>query len=81
MIKSVARKKKITNELVIKKLKGKRGTKVKVTVLRHGSGKPKDYLIVRDVIPTLAFDAAYMTDKNTGYVRITKFSATTLRGI
>jgi carboxyl-terminal processing protease len=68
---------KITNEGVLKKLKGKGGTKVKVTVLRRGSGKLIDFMITRDKIPLYSVDVAYMLSKNTGYIKINRFAATT----
>ena len=61
---------------VMKKLKGKRGTKVKVGILRRGVAKLIEYTIVRDVIPTYSIDVAYMVDKETGYIKLSKFSET-----
>ncbi len=68
---------KITNELVMKKLKGPKGTKVKVTIYRRGLKKPIDFTIIRDVIPTWSVDISYAVNKNTGYLKLSKFSATT----
>jgi carboxyl-terminal processing protease len=68
---------KITNEKVMKLLKGERGTTVKVGVSRRGIHKVIDFKIVRDVIPTYSVDITYAVDKTTGYIKLSKFSATT----
>jgi len=67
----------ITNNKAIKKLKGPKGTKVKVSVFRRGLPKLLDYNITRDVIPTFSLDVAYMVDDKIGYIKLNKFSATT----
>jgi len=69
----------ITNNDAIRKLKGKKGTKVKVSVYRRGVPKLIDFTITRDVIPTHSLDVAYMVNDNTGYVKLRNFSATTER--
>jgi carboxyl-terminal processing protease len=66
----------IKNDGVFKRLRGKKGTEVTVTVKRYGELQPLDFLIVRDKIPIYAVDAAYMTNKKTGYVKLSRFSAT-----
>jgi len=67
----------ITNNDAIRKLKGKKGTKVKVSNYRRGVPELIDFIITRDVIPTYSLDIAYMVDKNIGYIKLNKFSATT----
>ena len=67
----------ITNNDAIKKLKGKKGTKVKVSNYRRGVPKLIDFTITRDVIPVYSLDVAYMVDENIGYIKLNKFSATT----
>ena len=67
----------ITNEDVIKLLKGPRGTKVDVDIIRQGSKKKKHFTITRDQIPIFSIDAPYMIEKDIGYLRITRFSKTT----
>ncbi len=66
-----------TNEDVQKHLKGPKGTKVKVTVVRHGFKKPLEFVITRDRIPIYTVDAAYMVDDQTGYIKINRFARTT----
>lgn len=68
---------KITNKEVFDKLRGKSGTAVKVTILRSGIKKPLDFKIIRDAIPLYSLDASYMVNANVGYIKISKFAATT----
>ena len=70
--------KKLKNEDVMRKLKGPKGTKVRVRVLRQGVDGLLDYTITRDAIPTYSVDIAYMLDEKTGYLKLSKFSATTV---
>ncbi len=67
---------KITNEEVMKKLKGKKRTKVIVSIFRRGVKELLTYTITRGVIPTYSIDIAYMLTKDIGYIKLTKFSAT-----
>jgi len=67
----------IKDNEVIKKLKGKKGTKVKIGILRRGISHTLDFTITRDVIPTYSIDVSYMVDKEIGYIKLSKFSATT----
>jgi carboxyl-terminal processing protease len=68
---------KITNEMVMKKLKGPKGTKVKVSIFRRGLKNLIDFTITRDVIPTWSVDVSYAVTRNIGYIKLSKFSATT----
>jgi carboxyl-terminal processing protease len=65
----------ITSNDVMKALKGPKGTEVKVTLLRRN--KELEYNIVRDKIPNYSVDVAYMVDKEIGYIKVNRFSATT----
>lgn len=67
----------ITNSEVMHKLKGPKGTKVRVSIYRRGVPKLIDFTITRGVIPTYSLDIAYMVNKNLGYIKLNKFSATT----
>ncbi len=67
----------ISNEEVISKLKGERGTKVKVGVFRRGVDELLHFTITRDVIPTYSVDIAFVPEDSTGYIKLSKFSATT----
>ncbi len=68
---------KITNEMVMKKLKGPKDSKVKVTMLKNGTKKLITYTIKRAKIPLYSVDAGFMLDKQTGFIRINRFSKTT----
>lgn len=67
----------ITNAGVRSRLMGAKGTKVGVTVFRRGEKEILDFTIIRDKIPINSLDAAYMLDKETGYIKLNKFAATT----
>jgi carboxyl-terminal processing protease len=68
---------KIKNDGVMRLLKGPKGTEVKVKNYRRGVEGLQEFTIVRDVIPTYSIDIAYMLDDETGYIKLSKFSATT----
>ncbi len=70
---------KITNEQVLKKLRGKKGTTVKLGIKRNGSKEILPYDITRGDIPVHSVDVSYMIDDKTGYIKISKFTATTYR--
>ena len=69
---------KITNSDVMKKLRGDKGTKVKVEVFRRGEDELLDFIITRDKIPIFSVDASYMADKETGYIKISRFADSTV---
>jgi carboxyl-terminal processing protease len=58
-------------------LRGQGGTKVKVKVFRRGTPKLISFTITRGKIPIYSLDAAFMADPKTGYIRISRFAATT----
>ncbi|MCB9030835.1 MAG: S41 family peptidase [Chitinophagales bacterium] len=68
----------ITNKGVTDRLRGPKGTRVKVSIDRKGLTKPQDFSITRDVIPLYSVDASYMLDPETGYIRVSKFAASTV---
>lgn len=68
----------ITNLDVQKKLKGPKGTKVNVSILRKNIDELLEFLITRDNIPIYSVDATYMINENTGYIKLSRFSATTM---
>jgi carboxyl-terminal processing protease len=67
----------ITQQGVLRKLRGARGTKVRLKVLRPLSGKLIDFLVTRGKISTSSIDAAFMIDHRVGYIRLSRFIATT----
>ena len=60
---------------IMKKLRGPKGTEVRVKVKRGKSPELMDFKIVRGKIPVYSLDAAYMADKNTGYIKLNRFAA------
>lgn len=60
---------------MVRRMKGKAGSKVTVTVQRGDETIP--FEITRGKIPTHSVDAAFMVDDTTGYIRLSKFSRTT----
>ena len=62
---------------VLKKLKGKKGSTVKVSIFRRDVAHLIDFNIVRDVIPTYSIDISYMVDSKIAYIKLSKFSKTT----
>ncbi len=74
---SIVAGKNIPDKNIIKKLKGKKGSRVHVSIKRSGITKLLEFDIVRDVIPSYSVDYSGMLDKNIGYIKISKFSATT----
>ena len=67
----------VSNEETLHRLKGEKGTKVKIGVLRHGQKKPISFTIVRGDIPLKSIDATYMINKELGYIKIKNFGETT----
>jgi len=69
---------KLTREQVPKKLRGTKGTVVKVTIKRSGEKELLVFDIVRDKIPINSVDASFMIDaSDVGYITVNRFSATT----
>ena len=68
---------KITTNDVMRKLKGPKGTIVKVAIFRRGTAGLTDYTITRDEIPTYSVDIAYMAKPGIGYIRLSNFSKNT----
>ncbi|MCQ2077138.1 MAG: S41 family peptidase [Bacteroidaceae bacterium] len=67
----------VTNNETLHRLKGDKGTKVKIGVIRHGEKKPLTFTIVRGDIPITSIDAAYMLTNSLGYIKVAKFSEST----
>jgi len=67
----------IKREDVPKKLRGAKGTHVKVSIQRSGEKNLIDYDITRDKIPVYSVDVSYMINDQVGYINVNRFSATT----
>lgn len=65
-----------TND-IMQRLRGPKGTEVNVKVKRGKSPDLVEFRITRDKIPVYSLDAAYMVDKETGYIKLNRFAATT----
>jgi carboxyl-terminal processing protease len=60
----------------VKRIRGPKGTKVTITIMREGFTKPQDFTLVRDVIPvrSVRFE---LLEKNYGYIRVSQFQEKT----
>lgn len=67
----------ITQEEVPKKLRGPKGTRVRVAIYRTGEKNLIDFDIVRDKIPLYTVDVAMMVEPEIGYVSVNRFAQTT----
>jgi carboxyl-terminal processing protease len=67
----------ITREEVFDTLRGPRGTTVNVSIRREGEPELLEFDIVRDEIPIFSVPYSFMLNDQVGYVRMTRFSATT----
>ena len=62
---------------IMSRLRGKKGTKVKVGIIRRGIKGVLYFTVVRDKIPLKTIDASYMIRPTVGYIRIGSFGANT----
>jgi len=69
---------KVNNKFVMDRLRGKKGSTVKISILRSGRKDLIDYTIVRDKIPINSVDASFMLPGNTGYIKLNRFSKTSM---
>lgn len=67
------------NSDILRLLRGPKGTRVDLKVLRRGEPEPLLFTVTRDDIPVYSVDASFMADGTTGYVRITRFAQETDR--
>ncbi len=67
----------ITASKVVRLLRGKRGSSVRVTVLRSGVDTPITFNIIRDVVHVSSIEASFMINDSTGYIRISNFAQNT----
>lgn len=70
---------KMPQDEVMRRLRGKKGTKVKVGVMRRGIDKTVYFTITRDRIPMTTVDVAYMIRPSVGYVKIESFGENTYK--
>jgi len=67
----------ITNNMVLRLLRGDKNTKVLVGIKRRGHAEELKFDITRGDIPMYSIDASYMIDNETGLIKISRFSETT----
>ena len=67
----------LKNNEVMSKLRGEKGTQVKLKIKRQKDQDLLSFTIVRDKIPLYSLDASYMLDDQSGYIKLNRFSATT----
>ena len=68
---------KMSKEEIMKRVRGPKGTRVDLGVVRRGISDTLRFEIIRDKIPVKSIDATYMLRKDVGYIRIGNFGATT----
>lgn len=68
---------KMAKEEIMKRLRGPKGTKVVLGIVRRGIQDTLTFNVVRDKIPVHTIDAAYMVRPKVGYIRIGSFGAAT----
>ena len=68
---------KMSREEIMKRLRGKKGTKVQMGVVRRGIRDRLSFTVTRDKIPVHTVDAVYMIRPGIGYIRVGSFGATT----
>ena len=68
---------KMSKEDIMRRLRGPKGTKVMLGIVRRGIKDTLSFKVVRDKIPVKSIDAVYMIRPEVGYLRIGNFGATT----
>lgn len=63
-------------DAVVKRLKGPKGTKVNITIVRPGLGEPLQMTVTRAEIPTNSVSFAFMVEPGVGYIRLKDFTHT-----
>ena len=68
---------KMSKEEIMRRLRGPKGTKANLKIVRPGIKGKQPFTVIRDKIPVYSLDASYMIRPRTGYIRIGNFGATT----
>lgn len=68
---------KMSREEIMRRLRGKKGSKVNLGIIRQGVKGVQKFVVTRDKIPVYTLDAYYMIDDITGYIKISSFGQTT----
>jgi carboxyl-terminal processing protease len=67
----------MTIDDAVKRLRGAKGTPVKLTIVRQGYDEPLEFTVIRDAIPLHSVPYSFMLSRDVGYVRLTDFNETT----
>ena len=67
----------MSKEEIMRRLRGPKGTKVKLGIIRQGFDEELSFRVTRDKIPVKSITATYMLCPEVGYIRIGNFGATT----
>ena len=62
---------------IYKKLRGEKGSEVRLGIRRGKETSPRNFTVIRDNIPVKSVETAYMLDDKTGYIKINRFTAKT----
>ncbi len=68
---------KIPQDQIVKRLRGKRGTQVKLTLERLGIDEAVEVVVTRDAIPVKSIEASYLLEPRIGFIKLSQFSRTT----
>ncbi|WP_418451343.1 S41 family peptidase [Alistipes sp.] len=69
----------IPQERIVRRLRGPRGSKVRLSLGRQGIGEPVEVEVVRDVIPLRSVESAFIIRDDIGFVKLSQFAQTTHR--
>ncbi|MCG6922859.1 MAG: S41 family peptidase [Acidobacteria bacterium] len=61
----------------VKRLRGPKGTPVRITIVREGYETPLEFTVIRDAIPLHSVPYSFMVSPSVGYIRLTDFNETT----
>ena len=73
---SIVAGRKIPQNNIVKQLRGKRGTKVRLGIERQGIGDLVNITVTRDAIPLHSIEASFMMTPQIGYIRLSQFART-----
>ena len=68
---------KLPNSKILKTLRGEKGSKVRLMVMRGNNPELLEFVVTRDDIPLYSVNEAYMVDDKTGYIAVSRFAEET----
>ncbi len=69
----------LANDIIVDKLKGKEGTKVKLTVYRKSEDKTLTVVVKRGIVPIKSVESHYMLTEDMGYIKVNRFAESTFK--